>query len=103
MKILTTKTVKKFSPEYGWIDQVQFYTPEINLLIFKIRPFHFWSENHKSAPIEDDVPMLEYRAMRSLKSDNYRQVSFSEMSANLPELSNEEFNKFQKSIYPTIF
>lgn len=91
MKIITTKTVKKFSPEYGWIDQVQ----------FRLFGWHFWSENHKAAPVEDDVPMLEYRAMRSLKSDKYRQVSFSEMSANLPELSNEEFEKFQKSIYPT--
>ena len=89
MKILTTKTVKKFSPEYGWIDQVQ----------FRLFGFHFWTENYKSAPIEDDVPTLEYRAMRSLKSDNYRQVlSFSEMSANLPELSNEEFDKFQKQL-----
>lgn len=81
MKILTTKTVKKFHPEYGWIDQVQ----------FRLFGFHFWTENYKSAPIEDDVPTLEYRAMGSLISEKYRQVSFS-------ELSNAEFDKFQKQL-----
>lgn len=103
MKIITTKTVKKHSPEWGWIDQVQFYTPEINLLIFKIRPFHFWSENHNAQKITESVESLEYRAMMSIKADNYRQVSFSEMSANLPDLSTAEFDKFQQSIYPTRF
>ena len=29
-----------------------------------------------------------------------RQVSFSEMSANLPDLSNEKFNSFQKRNLP---
>jgi len=88
MKILTTKTVKKFSPEWGWIDQVQ----------FRLFGFHFWTENHKSEPIQDDVKTLEFRAMQSLKSDNYRQVSFSEMSANLPDLNQSQFENFQNEV-----
>jgi len=64
MKIFTTKTVKKFSPEWGWIDQVQ----------FKLFGRTFWTENHEAEPIPDQI---EYRAFQSLKCESERQVSFS--------------------------
>lgn len=36
MKIITTKTAKKFNPEYGWVEQVKFF----------IFGFYFWTEIH---------------------------------------------------------
>jgi len=77
----TTKT-KKFMPEYGWIEQVRFY----------LFGFHVWTENHPLEIPEDVEPMAIYQLKRE------RQVSYSEMSANMPELTNAEFDKFQKQL-----
>lgn len=87
MKLFTTKESKKFSPEYGWLRVIKFY----------FLGFHYLTEHHEIEISEN----LEEKAMMSLKYD--RQVSYSEMSANLPELSNENFNKFQSEIYQTRF
>lgn len=91
MKIITTKS-KVYKAKSG---------DTIKEIRFMILGFHFWTEKHFIEPSDESVATIEYRAMMSLKAE--RQVSFSEMSANLPDLSNEEFDKFQQSVYPTRF
>lgn len=87
MKLFTKEESKKFSPEYGWLRVIQFYC----------LGFQYWTEHHK-IEIPDNI---EETALFQIIAE--RQVSYSEMSANLPELSNENFNKFQSEIYQTRF
>lgn len=87
MKMITTKESKKWSPEFGWLKVIE----------FKIFGFKFWTEHH-GIEVSDNAEEI---AISQIMAE--RQVSFSEMSANLPELSNEKFNSFQKEIYPTRF
>lgn len=91
MKILTTKKVKKFSPDWGWIDQVQYF----------LFGWHFWTENYISEPLEESVEALEYRAAMSLRAEAHKAIWHSE----LPHISNESFDDFQKEVaqYPTRF
>lgn len=76
--------------EYGMVDQFKFY-------LFGRRGLCIWTENHKVQTAED----IEQTALCQIYAE--RQVSYSEMTANLPELSNKEFDQFQNEIYPTRF
>ena len=79
MKIFTQKSAKKFSPEFGPIKQIKYF----------IFGFHYWTVYN---PIE--IPdNLEETALCQIIAE--RQVSYSEMTANLPELSNLHFDNFQ--------
>ena len=84
----TTKRIRL--KEYGFVDQTKFY-------LFGIRGLCFLTQNNP-VTIPDNIEEI---ALCQIIAE--RQVSFSEMSANLPELSNEKFNSFQKEIYPTRF
>ena len=82
MKIFTQKSANKFSPEFGPIKQIKYF----------IFGFHYWTVYN---PIE--IPdNLEETALCQIIAE--RQVSYSEMTANLPDLSNSQFDKFQNEM-----
>lgn len=84
-------TVQKvFLKEYGWVEQTKHY-------LFGKRGLCFLTENHP-AYIPDNV---EETAICQIIAE--RQVSYSEMTANLPDLCNAQFERFQNEIYPTRF
>lgn len=76
--------------EYGLCKQTKRY-------LFGIRGLCFSTENQK-IHIADDIEQTVFCQIYA-----ERLVSYSEMTANLPELSNKEFDQFQNEIYPTRF
>lgn len=84
----TTQRIKLV--EYGFVDQNKFY-------LFGKRRLCFLTQNNPLTIPEN----IEEIALCQIIAE--RQVSLSEMSANLPELSNVQFDKFQNEIYPTRF
>lgn len=85
------KTIQKvYLKEYGWVNQTKRY-------LFGKRGLCFLTENHP-VQIPDNV---EETALCQIIAG--RQVSHSEMTANLPEICNAQFDKFQNEIYPTRF
>lgn len=54
MKLITKKTSKKFSPEFGWLKVVE----------FKFLGFKFWTEHHL---IDDIVPTNEKHTSHDLE------------------------------------
>lgn len=83
-------TTQRLKSNYGLIDQRKFY-------LFGKRGLCFLTQNNP-VTIPDNI---EEMAMCQIFAE--RQVSLSEMSANLPELSNANFDKFQQEIYQTRF
>ena len=83
-------TTQRLKSNYGLIDQRKAY-------LFGKRGLCFLTQNNP-VTIPDNIEEL---ALCQIIAE--RQVSFSEMTANLPELSNEKFNSFQKEICPTRF
>ena len=92
-KKLPTVTKHIYTAEFGWVESV---ISSMYILGIKFS----WKENHPM-PIDKQEESLEHK----LKSNDeaVRHVSYSEMAANMPMLSNEAFDKFQQSIYPTRF
>ncbi len=74
--------------EYGFRDQRKFY-------LFGKRGLGIILGNDP-VTIPDNI---EEMALCQIIAE--RQVSFSEMSANMPQLSNAQFDRFQSEIYPT--
>ncbi len=83
-------TTQRLKSNYGLIDQRKAY-------LFGIRGLGIILGNNR-VTIPDNI---EEFALCQIFAE--RQVSFSEMSANLPELSNVQFDQFQQEIYPTRF
>ena len=84
----TTQRIKLV--EYGFVDQTKFY-------LFGKRGLCFLIQNNPVTIPEN----IEEMALCQIIAE--RQVSLSEMSANLPELSNVQFDKFKNEIYQTRF
>ena len=78
-------TTQRLKSNYGLIDQRKAY-------LFGIRGLCFLTQNN-IVTIPDNI---EEMALCQIIAE--RQVSFSEMSANLPELSNKQFDKFQQQL-----
>lgn len=83
-------TTQRLKSNYGLIDQRKAY-------LFGIRVLCFLTQNN-TVTIPDNI---EEMAMCQIFAE--RQVAYSEITANLPELSNANFDNFQKEIYPTRF
>jgi len=83
-------TTQRLKSNYGLIDQRKAY-------LFGIRGLCFLTQNNP-VTIPDNI---EEMALCQIIAE--RQVSFSEMSANLPYLSNKQFDQFQQEIHPTRF
>ena len=84
----TTQRIKLV--EYGFVDQTKFY-------LFGKRGLCFLTQNNP-VTIPDNI---EEMTLCQIIAE--RQVSHSEMTANLPEICNAQFDKFQNEIYPTRF
>lgn len=87
MKLIKTTTKKIHTKEYGWIEQKKFY-------LFGLKGLHFLTENNPVPPMTEPVEALEHRAAKSLQAEAHRSIN----DCELPHLSNENFDKFQREI-----
>lgn len=78
-------TTQRLKSNYGLIDQKKAY-------LFGRRGLCFLTQNNR-VTIPDNIEELSLCQIIA-----ERQVSFSEMSANLPYLSNKQFDQFQQEI-----
>ena len=83
-------TTQRLKSNYGLIDQRKAY-------LFGKRGLCFFTQNNP-VTIPDNIEEI---ALCQIIAE--RQVLHSEMTANLPELSNANFDQFQQEIYQTRF
>lgn len=78
MKIITQKSANKFSPEYGWINQISFF----------IFGFKFWTENHLiEIEKEPEAPKYSYDLEEMTGYQEWRQ------KMHLMRLDDEQFTQ----------